>query len=451
MPTSTPQVDFDSAKEISRQLHDTLAALLAEFGAPAFLREIVSQSLAGLVFVVALVGLVSLQFVVAIGAWFGEAILDAIDTARQSNKEQVNELLASTVNEMLGTQFSGSEFAAGSQSGNSIEANKGLGDSLLQYFEEGFQATAPVSPDQGAENARKFAGFGVNFATSQAFFSILTEAASLGFLKEFHELPAGLMQALGLGRLQRLALQPLIRNSIQQPYDLYLKRQMRPDRLADAQYIRAMARGDFDEPYVRERLAEKGFPDDEIDALIHEFTTKLSVGDLATLMRYGQMTEDEATQQLVDQGVEKSIAQQMLAAHLAALADPRVTAYVNRLQQARIDGWIDQEQFAMLLDRVPWTEEAKQWELNTIGIVAENPRRRISFAQLKEGIVNGHVDFTYVDEWLKAEGYSDTDGLILTMEIIDAIKSAEAKTKAKAHTHAKLSAKGKTPPATLTP
>ncbi len=438
-------------KALAHQEYGGVYSFLSEEGVPGWLAAIVAGGTTGIAMIMPTILAVVVQGILGVGSFFATSVLKVISEARSTNKDDFNAVIAESVNELLGTSVSPEQLSAGSGSASDMEANKALGDALITIFEQALGNLQPVSPAQGAENARKFAGFSVNFATSQAFLSILTEASSVGLLKEFHELPDGLMRALGLGRLQRAALAPLVRNCISQPYDLYLKQQLRPDRLADAQYVRAMARGDFDEQYVRERLAEKGFPDDEIDALIHEFTAKLQAGDLVKLIRYGEISQEDAVQQLVDQGTNKEIAEQMLKAQLLALADSRVMAYVQKIQQQRIEGWIDQAQFETMLEQVPLSDSAKEWERNLIGVIAEVPRRRISFAQLEKAVVSGHIDFTYVDEWLRAEGYSDNDQLVLTMQIIEAMQDAEAKTKAKAATHAKVSAKGKVPPPALQP
>ena len=444
-------ISLDDATQNAQDSYQALDGLLSDLLGKGFAADTLAGIGALVVFLGDLILLLIVKGIIKVAAPFATGILQVIGKVREENADGFNEVVAASMSELLSVDVSASDLASGTGEAAAVERWRTIGDKLHDLLVEEFGGLGPISPDKGADNARKFTGFGVNFATSAAFLAILAETSSVGILKDFGELGKDLGQSLGLGRLQRLALQPLIRNMIQQPYDLYLKKQLRPDRLADAQYVRAMARGDFDEQYVRERLAEKGFPDDEIDALIHEFTAKLQAGDLVKLIRYGEISQEDAVQQLVDQGTNKEIAEQMLKAQLLALADSRVMAYVQKIQQQRIEGWIDQAQFETMLEQVPLSDSAKEWERNLIGVIAEVPRRRISFAQLEKAVVAGHIDFTYVDEWLRAEGYSDNDQLVLTMQIIEAMQDAEAKTKAKAATHAKVSAKGKVPPPALQP
>src|SRR5437667_3250164 len=204
--TSIPELDFDKAVEQYHRVFDAINSLGSKLPIGAFVVTGVAYLLAGQTFVCVFVVLAVLQVCIALGTWFGEATFDAIDIARESNRGQLNELIASVVNEMLGTSYSGTEFASSGDSSNSLEQSKNLGDSLLRVFEDGFGLEQGVTPEGGKDNAKKFLGFGVNFAVSQGFLSILAETASVGLLKEFHELPDGLMKAMGLGRLQRQAL-----------------------------------------------------------------------------------------------------------------------------------------------------------------------------------------------------------------------------------------------------
>lgn len=391
-----------------------------------------------------------LSMVVELGEWFGEVILDAIDRAKESNRDQMNELIAATVNEMLGTDFSGGEFATSGNSNNTFDQSKAVGENLLRVFEDGFGLDTGVTPEAGKDNAKKFLGFGVNFAISQGFLSILTEASSLGFLKEFHELPDGLMQAMGLGRLQRQALAPLVRNCIAQPYDLYLKRLLRPDRLSEAQVVQALRAGKISEDVARDQLAQKGYRDEDIDILLDQLTARLSPGELALLIANGDVEEPDALDRLKAGGMDEDTAKLLLKATDLSRASAQVSGILSILESARLNGFIDQETFDKEVSNLPLGDLQDQLFRNRVGLQLEMPRKRLSFAQLKAGLVNGHTDLEYLDTWFAAEGYDDESQIVLTLEIIDAMKSASDRNAAKQKLASKTAAKGKTPPATAT-
>lgn len=427
MAQSVPQIDFTAAKQIAQSCHDTLTALFAEFGAAGWLTEGIAQALSGLVFMVAFLGLAILQVVVAMGAWFGESILDAIDTARQTNKEQFNELIASTANELLGTNLSGPQLSTGSGEGSSLDQNEQLGDALLGVFEEALGGLQPVSPEEGAKNARKFAGFAINFGLSQGFLSILTEASSLGFLKEFHELPEGLKGALGLGRLQRAALAPLVRNCISQPYDLYLKYLLRPDRLSEAQIVRAFRAGQLAEDVARQQLAEKGYPDYAIDLLISDLSGKLALSELVLLLNNGDITEQDAINNLTLTGMSEDQAKLQLKAADLAAAKTQQMALLSELETAYVAGYVDQATYNSILSNLSLGDLEEQNFRAKVGFKQEVPRTTVSWGELVTAVVDAIVTFDYADQWMKNKGYGPEDQQILTYELLGKLKTASEK------------------------
>jgi hypothetical protein len=422
-----PQLDFNAAKDAATNLHDTLYSLFASWSAPGWLSEMVASSAGGIVFCIAFVVLIVMQAVIAIGSWTAGAFLELLGTARDENKEDINNLLAETVNEMLGTNLSGEQLNAGSGGAADMDSNQQIGNSILGIFEGAFGGGGPVSPDQGAENARKFAGFAVNFATSQGFLSILAEAASIGFLKEFHELPDGLLRSLGLGRLQRIALQPLIQNAIQLPYQKYCKAQYRPTQLSEGQLVKALHNGTMSQADVQNALAQLGYSDDLIAFVLTDFETKISFTDLLTLLNNGVIGEQDIVNNLTLTGMPEDQAKLQLQAAQLSAADTQLKALLPEMESALVDGFIDQGTFDQTLKLIPLAQQEAEAFQEKVAAKQLWSRKRVSFADVKTAIVDNIVDFSYLDTWMAAEGYDPQSQLILSFQILEAIKSAENK------------------------
>ena len=424
---SVPQIDFDSAKNIAVQLHDTIYSLTSSWSAPGWLSELVGSAFGGLAFIPSFLVLFVAQAVIAIGSWVATAFLELIETAREENKDSINELLAVTVNEMLGTNLDGGDLTSGSGQGASMDANQGIGDAILGIFEGAFGGGGPVSPDQGAENARKFAGFGVNFSVSQGFLSILTEAASLGYLKEFHELPDSLMQSLGLSRLQRLALQPLIQNAIQKPYQKYCMSQYRPTTIAEAQLVKALHSGQMDQATVTTALQQLGYPDELIQFVLTDFETKLGLSDLELLLLNGDVTEDDVINNLTLTGMPEDQAKLQLKANQLGGAKTQQSGLLSWAEEAYVSGFITQDQWNSILQNVMLSDLEETALRTRIGWRQETPRKTVSFADVKAAIVDNIVDFSYLDQWFASEGYDQQSQMIMSFQVLEAIKSAENK------------------------
>lgn len=446
----SPQLDFSTARDLAHNLHDTLLALFQDWSVPGWLSEMIASSAGGLVFCGGFVFLAFLQIGIALGSWVAAAFLNALDTAKEENQDNINGVIAAAANEMLGTKLDAGDLNGGSGDGGSMDGNKALGGALLDIFEEAFGGGGPVTPAQGADNARKFAGFAVNFATSQAFLSILSEAASLGVLKEFHELPDALMHSLGLGRLQRLALQPLIQDAIQKPYQRFTRAQYRPTRLAEPQLVRAMHSGKLSEAVVTQELQELGYPDDLIELLLADLSGRLSLAELILLLNNGDVTEEDVINNLTLGGMPEDQAKLQLKAAQLSPARTQQLALLSELENAYVGGFVTQETYNQVLGNLSLGDLEEQAFRAKVGFKQEVPRKTLTFAEVKAGIVDLVIDFGYLDTWFANAGYDDQAQLVLSFEVLAAIKDADNKRVFARYKADQLKAKGKPVPPWIT-
>ena len=149
---------------------------------------------------------------------------------------------------------------------------------------------------------------------------------------------------------------------------------------------------------------------------------------------------------LTDSGMDADNAKLQFKALDEAKADTQVGGILSDLEGAYTDGFIDQVAYNSALDKLPLSDSEDAMFRMKVGLHQERTRKRITFAQLKTGIVDAIVDFTYMDAWLSAEGYSSEDQQILSFEILQALKTAEEKVKFKEYKANVLRKAGKAVP-----
>lgn len=441
--------NLDDVIAATKQAFDFCDALFEKWGVPKIMAQPAAVVLAGQVFVVMFIPAAFIQGVLWMGTKFAVTVLGTITKARTENARDFNEVIAAALSELLGVEISPDQFSNGQGPQGINQRVESIGHALHDLLRSEFVTSGPITPEDGRRNAEKFSGFAINFATGSAFVSILTEAVSIGFLKQFRELGVETAQALGLGRLQRAAMMPLIRNAIQQPYDLYFRAQLRPDRLSESQLINALRAGNVTEDQARQQLAEKGYRDQDIDILIDQLSLKVTSTELARLLRYNVIEQQTALDGLKTQGMTQEDAANLLKSIDLSRADSQVSGMLSDLESARLAGFIDQDQLVGLVNDLPLGPEEIKMFMRKVGRQLEAPRKTITLAQVKAGIIAGIVDFDYLDTWLRNAGYSDQDNLILTYEIILALATAEEKAAAKAKKAAQLQAKGQAVPTVL--
>jgi hypothetical protein len=430
----------------SYQAADNLFVLvkswLCEHSVPQFIAVSLAGLFAAILFAIGSIYAVITSTAISIAAPVASAILKIISDTRKEGLPALGALCADSLSEFLGVEVDSADIPDGTGKNGNLKQATAIGSKVHDLLISEFVPDGKVTPESAEKAARAFSGFNVRFAVANSFISMFTELLSDGHLEQFRELGVEVAQNLSLGRLHRGALKPLIDNTITKPYDLLLRSRYRPDRLTDTQYVHAFHRGDLTEDQLKKQLEYKGYTDDDITRLIREITGRLTEAELARLVRYGDITIEQAITELNASGIPKATAERRFHATDEARADSIVSTYVNKLESQYIEGDIELAEFNTLLDKAPLSELEKQWERNYVGIVKEHPRKRLTLAQVRKSFIDGISDLDYWDRFLEAEGYSEEDQLILTYQLLlDAKKASDA-----ADAKAKIKAKKKVTP-----
>src|SRR4029077_4809311 len=130
-----------------------------------------------------------------------------------------------------------------------------------------------ISVNKGLENAASMMGFLLNFGIRQGNIGVASEflPEELNFLKGFEQYVEGMSHAVGLSRLARIVLHPLVQITAGDPVTYALRKKYRPT-LHDAKDLAAAYfRGDISEADMTEQLAIEGWTDqrgkEHLDAL----------------------------------------------------------------------------------------------------------------------------------------------------------------------------------------
>src|SRR5205814_6094695 len=143
---------------------------------------------------------------------------------------------------------------------------------------------------------------------------------------------------LGLNRLARVALHPLIQNTIATPLDWKTKKTFTPSLLSESAALRAFIAGKWTDAQLREELARQGWSQDRMDVLLSQQYKNLSLEDMLLLERHGATTRPETLAILKLEGYDDTTAQLATIAADARRSDSLddnvlpalLSAYVNR-------------------------------------------------------------------------------------------------------------------------
>lgn len=369
------------------------------------------------------------------------AMLRSISEFRQNTPTELTNISASVLSEFLGTEITAAHVKPGKTGDASIAAAREIGAALHKRLTAEFAPGGKVTPESGEQAARIFSGFNVNFATQNALLSMIADAESFHLLEHFRELGEEVAQNLGLGRLHRQALGPLIRNTIAEPYDRLLRSRYRQDLLDQSSYIRAYYAGRLTREQLSERLGQKGITENDIDELIQQVAPDFQQADIARLIRYGELTREQAIKLLQNQGWPADVAKARIRAVELARVDGKEAEFINVAEQQYIDGFIDDSAFEKVLSKTHLSDEEKQWERNIVGQRKDAARKRLSLSDMRRMFLDGIIDISDWDDYTESLGYSQKDRQFLLFDLLKLASDDAAKAKAAAEAAARKAAK----------
>lgn len=292
------------------------------------------------------------------------------------------EIAAAAVSDTFGTEVSPNAF----RSRRDPSGRKGAADALGAGFLNSIKgAGGAVEPNQ--EAAQRFLGMVMNMALEgwyQGWFfelmSSLVPYIDVGKIESFAQLDDTIMQALGIGRMTRRVVQPLLNAQVITPLQWHVNKTYRPELLSVGEAVRQFHRGRWTREQLDEELARQGWSADRIDAFVNAQKKYFSAGDVRTFTDRNHWPMDKGIQHLRDQGFDEHTAVDALRLEglrrIEQLEASEATAIIGAYVDRRING----SEFGTLL-RAAVKNDAERALLEELAEV----RRAVNIRHLSPG------------------------------------------------------------------
>lgn len=375
--------------------------------------------------------------------------------------------------DVLQNKVSGSAIAAVAASKGDVAANRVLGASLLNQLQKEFSETNTLSEAQGAQALETFLGFLMAYAVSEGNLEVFTSIGDSEILKPFlaaiaklRAYPSLLARNLGLSRLARAAMHPLINTLIRTPYQWNLNRAYRPTKLSEATFVKALHKSTITPEVFQAEMERLGYSDAYIKIVEEDNRRGLTEGEIAFLFHEGKFSEAEAKTHLQHLGfseenanlylltvVPKLTEQELLTLHvfgtvdranviggmrtigydegtantkvdagLAARAQNEIDAYVATIVDQANKQEITIQTLTDLLAATPLTAKEREWILARVNIKVKHQSKAATLAQMETFYKDGLIDLDTFRAWLTTKGYGPeertwfVEALLLSMD-----------------------------------
>jgi hypothetical protein len=328
--------------------------------------------------------------------------------------------VAPIVSSMFGTEASPESFSSRGARGGRSEASAQLVDAFMSAIAG--DSEGEIGP--GDEGAKRIAGAGVHAALEGWFnawiLEMLGDCVPWHWLK-FHdmaELPEEIIRSLGVGRLVRRAIAPLVDATASTPMRWQANQRYRPNLLSEGEIIRAFLRGDYSGSDAAEELSRLGYSDRRQELMIKTATKRLSLDDVMLLVREGTLDRAYALQNLRDEGYDDSTADYAVTAAEARRYRSIVDDSLAALTSAYIARDLTDAEFATFLPGIVADGDERTLIETSARARRDVRRKHLSSSEVVDCIKRGILPQAFYRDWLAREGYTDEEATALELRLI---------------------------------
>lgn len=340
--------------------------------------------------------------------------------AQGEKNSQFYDLTAAVVEDLTGVKVDAAALKQSTFGSGRLAGMETLGGDIFNLLQSEFAPDGTLSPDQGLSGAKAFLGFLMNFSIRQGNIEAMVEflPEEIRFAEGFRAYGELMAKNLGLGRLARRALAPLIQIAVADPLTWKLNQQYRPKMMAKAQMIRRF----FRDPSTKDRmtvdLQKLGYPDETIADLIADLQALLPERDVIeygfragdTVSTVGGAPALDARGALMQRGYTAEDADRLIAVTRPILKENEIALLV-------VNGAMDQTTALSHFAKLGYDDATAQLALKAHSF-AHQHAHRIGLGILHQMLKNNVIDILEFGAQLRAQGFSEDDINLLQIEFM---------------------------------
>jgi hypothetical protein len=425
MPTDLPRA------QLEKYFRDCYT-MLHTWGCPKWIAAAVAGTIVGLCG--ALVVMKDLLIVIlrVVLPPFGGEVLQALDDLRKSVDPEVADLAVDVLNELLGTDVTASDMPTGTTTGDHLARADKVGGILHDMLMSEFTGMSSITPETGRAAARRFSGLMINFGTVTGVLATLGGLIPQIHLDDVREIGEQVAQNLGLGRLGRQVLRPIVQTLIEMPYTWWIHQQYRPTQLTVSDCVNPYTGAVIDPALIHSSLALQGYSDTLISAIIELHQKKLTEADYWLLVEQKLKADTDFESYLqklgysADDAADRALAETYRAEK--ALQDEIISASMD----AYVAGHIALDEFQGIVNTARPHPDLNALTMLLAQYKAKVPHKALTLAEITSMLEMDVINTGEFEDYLTAFGYSEMDALNLKIWTLLKLAQKEEAAKAKA-------------------
>jgi hypothetical protein len=358
-PPPAPSSGYTGSPQVTNSVFLNTYAALSSAGvdvAPAYLESAKHAAAAGNI------GWAAAAIIAFFALWLSKGLnilLEALDAVRKGIDPSVANLSVAVLNEFLGTDFGAQNLPLGLGTGDHLARGQAIGQLLMGQLESEF-ANGYVTGQGSIAAAQTFAGVSINFGLASAIMGVIGGAIPFGMhMEELRELGEEVAKNIGLGRLVRRGLQPLVKILVSDPAEWYYNTKYLPTQFGIGDIVNPYTSSLMSTPAIFTAMNLLGYSNDKIQELIQLHQKKISPADVELLINNGLWAQTDGTNYTARDGWPSGFAGTVLQLEVLREVQKYVDATVVQAEDEVKAGKMTIDEFTQLVNGLPYNQTVK--------------------------------------------------------------------------------------------
>jgi hypothetical protein len=319
---------------------------------------------------------------------------------------------------------------------NRLRAGEGTAgaQAIMDGFIKAIVGNTPAEIEPSDEGSRRIAAAAVQASLESTFNAYVPEILShllpfdVGHFEHLAELPENIIRSLGVGRLVRRALGPIVNTCCTTPATWHMNKLHRPTLLGAGTLAKQIARNPDKREMWLEDLRREGYSEARIEALLNEQAKFHSVSDVFRLQRADVWTESDAVKHLADQGYAADVAATELQLEKLKAIESFDRSMASTALDAFAGGRIDEAELAGFCSGVTISAQEKAQLIELAHTRRICGRRGLTPGEAAGAVRAGVLSFVDYRRALERDGRDDEAITVLELMLraeLDAKKDVE--------------------------
>lgn len=355
----------------------------------------------------------------------GRRLGESVDEFEKTAGPEIMKAAAAALSDYFNTTISVGDISRNRSAGARTSFSQNLGSFILESMFGQFEVPQNITPDVGRRNAERILGYNVGTTLESWLGKVISTTPLTRWIPNWADLDDVMQQTLGLGRINRRIMGPLLKILVADPFLWDLNRTFAPTLFNAGQLVRLRNRKVLGDSDFFEQMSWLGFDKDKAAKMRNLVSRLPEKEDIAKMLELGLITNARATEIYEALGFTETGAQIMTA----VTEDDKIRNINNAVESTARDMFRDREIDEPTLVATLGKAGRSPGEIEAFVGLARIQRARprsVGRGVMEEGFRKNLIPLGRLREFYTTEGYSVDDRVLLEeLAIEDRLKQEE--------------------------